>query len=64
MNTLTANDKKTIAELALSTAIALIQKKMGIETGDVAGVFFDGSSYGEQITDMFVEYIDTELAMK
>lgn len=50
---------KELAEEALNKAIHLIQERMGVQTGDVAGVFFSGEDPAR-----FEAYIKTELSMK
>ncbi len=50
---------KELAEEALNKAVLLIQERMGIQTGDVAGVFFSGEDPAR-----FEAYIRTELSMK
>jgi hypothetical protein len=50
---------KELAEEALNTAIHLIQERMGVQTGDLAGIFFSGEDPAR-----FEAYIRTELSTK
>jgi hypothetical protein len=49
-----------LAEEALNAAVRLIQDRLGVETGDFAGLFFSGAL--ERATkNIFQEYINAEL---
>lgn len=50
---------KELAEEALNKAVLLIQERMGIQTGDLAGVFFSGEDPAQ-----FEAYIRNELSFK
>lgn len=49
-------DNEQLAMEALDLALGLIQKRIGIETGDYASNFFDNTN----IVDQFMEYIKDE----
>ena len=52
-----------IAESAINTAVREIQDQLGVETGDLAGMFFSGEVH-ERLMRTFSYYIKCELAMK
>jgi hypothetical protein len=52
-----------LAEEALNVAIEHIQEQLGIDTGDVAGMFFCGSE-GDSILKTLKRYIQQELDSK
>lgn len=56
-------DVETLADAALNAAALSIQDALGIETGDVAGMFFSGTKY-EQIMDLLREYAELEIKLK
>lgn len=49
-----------LAEEALDTAVRVIQDRLGVETGDFAGLFFSGSA-GDETREWFRRYIKSEL---
>jgi hypothetical protein len=56
---LKALDVECMVDDALNAAVALIQKRLGVQTGDVAAhVFSDGA-----VADALRNYVDTEIAM-
>ena len=48
---------KDLAREALDAACLLIQERLGVETGDLAGMFFDD----DRVEDSFRNYIRSEL---
>lgn len=46
-----------LAREALDAACLLIQERLGVETGDLAGMFFDD----DRVEDSFRNYIRSEL---
>lgn len=56
---MTEQEIEALAEEALNKAVLLIQERMGIQTGDLAGVFFSGEDPAR-----FEAYIRSELSMK
>ena len=52
---------KDLAEEALHAAARSIQNTLGVETGDVAGIFFTGK-YADKIHEIFEMYIKYELS--
>lgn len=52
-----------IADHALNVAAREIQDELGIDSGDVAGVFFTGENYTE-VLRRFVDYIKLEISFK
>jgi hypothetical protein len=51
---------KDLAEEALHAAARSIQDTLGVESGDVAGIFFTGP-YADKIHEIFEMYIKYEL---
>jgi len=49
-----------LAEEALDAAVRVIQDRLGVETGDHAGLFFSGSA-GDDIKEWLRRYIKSEL---
>jgi uncharacterized 2Fe-2S/4Fe-4S cluster protein (DUF4445 family) len=50
---------EALAEGALDAACRYIQDRLGVRSGDVAGVFFSGS-VGEEVKHRFAEYVRLE----
>lgn len=50
-------------EAALNAACKTIQDKLGVQTGDVAGMFFSDDKYPHVLGGWIREYIRTEYAM-
>lgn len=57
---MTADQMNALADEALNVACRLIQDRLGVETGDVAGLYFSGPQ-DEQIRTILFGYIKTEL---
>lgn len=53
-------DIDALVEEALDAAVGLIQKRLGVITGDMAGIFFT-SPEGDQMRDILNAYINVEL---
>lgn len=60
MTKLTEDQIRHLAYEALDTAVAHIQHRLGVETGDNAGVFFSG----DRTLKVFRDYIKFELNMQ
>lgn len=57
---MTQDEMNALADEALNVACKHIQDKLGVETGDVAGLFFSGP-VDEQIRIILFGYIKSEL---
>lgn len=55
---LTNNEIDSLAEDAVNVAVKHIQDKLGIKSGDFAGIFF---SYDDYVFKVFKEYIRGEM---
>lgn len=61
--TLPEQSINAIAESAINAAVREIQEQLGVETGDLAGIFFSGE-VNDRLMCMFTLYIKSELAMQ
>jgi hypothetical protein len=58
------NDQiENLADESANEAIRYIQEKMNISTGDFAGLYFSGDSWGE-LTLILSDYIRAEIQFK
>jgi hypothetical protein len=62
-NYMTNEDVSKLADQALNEACRYIQDVIGVETGDLAGMYFSGA-YGEAIEAVLRGYIISELQEK
>jgi hypothetical protein len=60
---MTNEDVSKLADQALNEACRYIQDVIGVETGDLAGMYFSGT-YGEAIEAVLRGYIISELQEK
>jgi len=63
MTTYTKQEIEDLAGNALSQACAYIQDKLGVKTGDVAGLFLSGEPQ-DIIESILQDYIKTEIQFK
>jgi len=63
MNTYTKREIEDLAGNALSEACAYIQDKLGVKTGDLAGLFFTGEPQ-DIIESILQDYIRREIEFK
>lgn len=61
--TMTPREIEDLAEDALNAACLEIQKKLGVESGDVAGLYFSGTE-ADAVRIIFRDYIKYELSFK
>lgn len=67
MATITHTELSEMVETKLTEIIAAIQLSLGVEHGDVAGIFFSGSRFDDlrnSIVKTMSEYLIVELAHK
>lgn len=57
---MTQNDIDALAFDALNAACLMIQDRLGVTSGDVAGLYFSGST-GEHILGMLADYVRMEV---
>ena len=60
---MTEQDVKNLAEDALNEACRHIQDVIGVETGDLASMFFSGKNQ-DLIQEILSRYIESELTFK
>lgn len=60
---MTEQDVKNLAEDALNEACRHIQDVIGVETGDLASMFFSGKNQ-DLIQEILSRYIQSELTLK
>jgi hypothetical protein len=60
---MTSEDVSNLAEQALDEACRHIQDVIGIQTGDVAGIYFSGSNK-DAIEAVLMRYINLELSFR
>lgn len=61
--TMTNEQMADLANEAGNVAIAYIQEKLGIPTGDFAGLYFSGGDDWIGMTSVLLDYIDAEIKM-
>lgn len=59
---LSAVQIKDLAEIAANEAIKQIQDKLGVKSGDFAGLYFSGDERWSQITNALVDYVRAEIS--
>lgn len=62
MKSLTSEQIADLANDAANVAIAHIQEKLGIPTGDFAGLYFSGGDNWNVLTTILFDYIYTEIS--
>jgi hypothetical protein len=60
LNPITKDEIESIVSENVNAIYKAIQDKIGITTGDNAGIYHSGTKMEEQIVDFFVEYVRFE----